>query len=100
MIGSRRGKGLLVIPDNWEGGKERKEARMEVLLDLFSFTIPLCVHSISNTMVSDNSHTLLRYVFTVTSSIPTKSLAPRPSVCTRGTYHHNDDSLDKGETHC
>ena len=25
MIGSRRGKGLLVIPDNWEGGKERGE---------------------------------------------------------------------------
>ena len=50
MIGSRRGKGLLVIPDNWEGGKERKEGRMEVLLYLLSFTIPLCVHSISNTM--------------------------------------------------
>ena len=28
MIGSRRGKGLLVIPDNWEGGKERKEGRI------------------------------------------------------------------------
>ena len=53
MIGSRRGKGLLVIPDNWEGGKKRKEGRMEVLLHLLgllSFTIPLCVHSISNTM--------------------------------------------------
>ena len=25
MIGSRRGKGLLVIPDNWEGGKEREK---------------------------------------------------------------------------
>ena len=25
MIGSRRGKGLLVIPDNWEGEKEERE---------------------------------------------------------------------------
>lgn len=27
MIGSRRGKGLLVIPDNWERGEERRERR-------------------------------------------------------------------------
>ena len=26
MIGSRRGKGLLVIPDNWENGRGRKKA--------------------------------------------------------------------------
>ena len=25
MIGSRRGKGLLVIPDNWERGRGRKK---------------------------------------------------------------------------
>ena len=25
MIGSRRGKGLLVIPDNWEGGTGREK---------------------------------------------------------------------------
>ena len=29
MIGSRRGKGLLVIPDNWEGGKERERDEMK-----------------------------------------------------------------------
>ena len=27
MIGSRRGKGLLVIPDNWEGGREGEGER-------------------------------------------------------------------------
>jgi len=32
MIGSRRGKGLLVIPDNWERGRGRREReKMEVL---------------------------------------------------------------------
>lgn len=27
MIGSRRGKGLLVIPDNWERGEEREREK-------------------------------------------------------------------------
>ena len=29
MIGSRRGKGLLVIPDNWERERGREERREE-----------------------------------------------------------------------
>lgn len=29
MIGSRRGKGLLVIPDNWEGERDRPKKREE-----------------------------------------------------------------------